>query len=425
MNSITPLRIRLFFSILAGSLAIGSPHLHAQETETQSEGAITESSDEISTKVDELSAFRQSPFGHGPLGPVLQGWKDLWNWTDEHLNFTLGAAHTSLVQGATNGTYSGQRYGASGDMDIFGRWYYLNRRVKEGFVTEGTLGFAVEYRNRWTDIPPAEIGDSLGSLWRTTRGFNDAGLRLREFWLQQKFFDSALTFRIGRINTKHIFDVYRFNSANHFYLNQAFSDNPAMAFPNNGLGGALSWDIDDNWYVIAGIADATGSSPEDDNDEVDALFMGLTAGWRGDVGDLGTGRYQATLWHINDGDETFSPSASGFSLLAQQELGNGWVPFVRYARSNKPAVDTRQLATAGAVFENPFNRAKDRLGLAVGWGQPHASRFRDQWVGEIFYRWAVFPELRLTPSAQIIVDPSKNFDDDVIGVFSMRARWSF
>ncbi|MEM8954064.1 MAG: carbohydrate porin [Verrucomicrobiota bacterium] len=411
--------------VLLTLVAIATSPASAQDSEIEAEGAITESSDEISSKVKELTETRKSPFGKGPMGPLLQGWKDLWNWTNEHLNFTLGTAFTTLAQGATNGTYSGDRYGGSGDIDLFGRWYYLNRDENEGRFTEGTLGFAIEYRNRWTELPPSEIGDSLGSLWRTTRGFTDAGLRLRELWIQQSLFDSALTVRLGRINTKHLFDVYRFNSANHFYLNQAFSDNPAMAFPNNGLGGALSWDIDDNWYLIVGAADASGSTPDNDNDEIDALFTGLTSGWRGDLGALGHGRYQATLWHINEGDETLSPSASGFSLVAQQELGNGWVPFVRYARSNKPAVDTRQLATAGAVLENPFNREKDRLGLAVGWGQPHQRRFREQWVGEIFYRWAVFPELRITPSAQVILDPSKNFADDAIGVLSLRARFSF
>jgi porin len=402
------------------------PSLHAQDNDsTQKEGAISESADEISNKVDEIQNTRDSPFRKGPISPLLNSWTDLWNWTDEHLNLTVGTAYTTLYQGASNGTYSGPRNAASGDFDVFGRWYYLNRDRKQGFFTQGSLGFSVEYRNRWTDIPPSDLGDSIGSLWQTTRGFSDSGLRLKEFWIQQKLFDNAVTVRLGRINAKNIFDVYRFNNANHFYLNQAFSDNPAMAFPSNGLGGTISWEITDNWYATYGIADASGNS-DDPNDTVDSLFNGLTFGWKDEVGDLGAGRYQATLWHVNERDDIQgAPSASGFSLVAQQELGNGWVPYARYARSNKAAVKTRQLATVGAVLETPFNRKNDRLGLAAGWGQPHNTDFRNQWVGEIFYRWAIFSELRLTPSAQILVNPSRNKKDDVIGIFSLRARLTF
>ena len=59
------------------------------------------------------------------------------------------------------------------------------------------------------------------------------------------------------------------------------------------------------------------------------------------------------------------------------------------------------------------------------WGEPEDSSLRDQYVAEIFYRIQVTPSISFTPSLQMILDPSIALNEDVVGVFSMRARVAF
>ena len=50
---------------------------------------------------------------------------------------------------------------------------------------------------------------------------------------------------------------------------------------------------------------------------------------------------------------------------------------------------------------------------------------RDQYVMELYLRHQLTPKIRITPGFQLIVDPSLNRDDDVIGIFEFRVRVVF
>ena len=65
------------------------------------------------------------------------------------------------------------------------------------------------------------------------------------------------------------------------------------------------------------------------------------------------------------------------------------------------------------------------FGVGLAWGQPEDSSFRDQYVTELFYRFQVSSKIQITPGFQVIFDPSKNIDDDMIGIFGFRVRMVF
>ena len=249
--------------------------------------ALTESSEELSNLTSELEEKREGSqtYRFDPLRPVMDPWNNAWRWVDQELGVHVGFAYTALYQAATKGSYGERATGGVGDLDIFGTWDIPFVSKSTGLVNQGTIGFNFEQRDSLDGLPPSELGNTIGSLWGTTSGFNLQEFSAIQYWWQQKLFDEHLGFRVGKIDLSSIFDVYRFNSANHFFNNNAFADNPTIPFPENGLGGVI--------------------------------------------------------------------------------------------------------------------------------------------LGEVFYRMEVFPELRLTPHAQIIVNPSRNTKDDVLAIFGLRARFVF
>jgi porin len=410
-------------ALLSPLLAQGS-----SEAEQARDRSLTESSDELSNLVGELDEQRDTRglFEFDPLGIVFDPLDEARIWVDKTFHLQMGFAYTTLYQAATSGSDHGPGSGGAGDVDLFGTWFFHNVGQNTGFLNEGSIGFNFEYRHELGGAPPSELGDSIGSLWGTTSGFNVQDFSLVQLWLQQRFFDEKFGIRFGKIDLASIFDVYRFNSSNHFYQNAAFSDNPAIPFPGNGLASVVGWYPTDEWFFHYGLGDAEGQRTETVNSRnAVAWFSAATVGWNGDVGDLGKGLYQVTAWHTDMRAESERPSSTGFSAVAQQEVGDTWVPFVRYTSSDDMAVDVEHLITAGAVLEGLGRIEKGQLCFAGGWGSPHDDRLREQWVGEIFYRLQLLPEFRLTPSLQVIVNPSRNFGDDVIGIFGLRGRFTF
>jgi porin len=418
------LRARIAILIFSALGAVSGFPQKPPEAERQA--SLSESSDEISNLVGELDETRQSSADFDPLRLILDPWNDGWRWVNKERGLNMGFSYTALYQAVSKGSYDGPSTGAAGDLDVFGTWYLLNPGRAKGFFNEGTLGFNFEYRHAMDGLPPSELADSIGSLWGTTSGFDVQDPSLVQIWWQQKLLDDHIGFRFGKLDMASIFDVYRFNSSNHYYQNAAFSDNPAIPFPGNGLGFAVAWEPTDEWFLRYGFGDAEGSKTETINTGlVEAWFSAATVGWNSEVGSLGKGLYQITGWHSDRRSGSEKPNASGFSVLAQQELPNRWVPYARWAWSSQAAVDVQSLITTGAVLEGIGQRENDRVGFAVGWGQPHADGDRAQWTGELFYRRELIPEFRITPHVQVIVNPSRNRSDDVIGILGIRGRFTF
>lgn len=388
--------------------------------------AITESADEIDTTITDVELDRITVFPNGPLKKPLEEWGEFWRSIDEKTGITMAFAYTTLFQGATNGHYTGHRSGGSGDFDIIGRWNLLFPEKHDGWVNEGSLGFSTEYRHMIGNATPADLGESLGSLWGTASGFNEEDFTLKEIWWHQNLFEDHLSFRLGRLRLNNIFDAYRFTGANHFYTNKAFSRNPTIPFPNINLGLVFTWRPGNDMFVIfgGGRNDGRESETNELQEQAEEWFTATTIGWKPEHS-FGQGLYQVTLWHSEDRSNSIIPSASGYSILLQQELSRGFTPFIRYAYSDDPATDTKKIFTAGVVQEGTEKRPNDRIGFALAWGQPHSSNHTEQWTAELFYRYSVIPTFRITPSAQIILNPSKNSRDQAIGVFGLRGRITF
>tara|TARA_R110000850_G_scaffold92555_6_gene196422 strand:- start:764 stop:2038 length:1275 start_codon:yes stop_codon:yes gene_type:complete len=390
--------------------------------------ALSESADEITTQIAELDESREDQSFYGPFETGFENWENLWDSVESASGLNLVFAYTTLFQTTSIGATPGMRSGGAGDLDILGRWKLIDEVNAIEWLNEGILGFNFEYRHRIGANTPSDVGLVSGSLWNTATGFNEQEFAPIQYWWQQKLFQNRFMVRIGKLDPSSIFDSYRFNSSNFFFVNQAFADNPTIPFPDNGWGVVGAWYPDDNWFLLFGSTNADGRKVETSttlDQDIDAWFSAATGGWRGPVGNLGEGLYQITLWHSDPKTNSTRPGATGFSIVAQQELGNQWVPYLRYARSSAAATDTEQLFTIGAVLEDPFGQNGDRLGVSGGWGSPFDRTLRSQGVGEIFYRFEPFPEFQITPSFQFTSNPSRDPSQSLIGIFGIRGRINF
>jgi porin len=76
--------------------------------------------------------------------------------------------------------------------------------------------------------------------------------------------------------------------------------------------------------------------------------------------------------------------------------------------------------TVGGMYY--FSERSDIVGLGFNWAEPPDKSLGNQISGELFYRLQLAQNLAITPSVQMLANPSLNPDEDQIWVFSLRAR---
>ena len=404
------------------------PDAVSEERATDSNGAQSEameemgtSADQIGTSLEEKLEVKHAVFGSLLGGPVHETWTNSQVWLDAKLGLRVGAFYNSLVQYASEAI--GDSLASSGEFQLKGR---LRLWGKES----GNLGFVdlqVRHRHRYSDIPPSSLGQSIGSLWPTVRGFNDAGWQVPDFYFEQYLFERRFGFRGGQTRIDNLFDSHALRSARLFFLNRAFSDNPAVAFPSFGPGGVVYVRPFDEIDIMFGIQDADARELESVGDSLfrrDNFFTAAQVGWRRKWPSSDETLVQAMYWHTDGTSDSQTPSGNGVSILAQHRFREQTTLFARYSHSASEATLAEQVVASGVGWSPPV-RADDLAGFAFAWGRPSRDSFRDQYVTELFYRLQVTPEFQLTPDLQFILFPSQNPGDDFIAVFGMRARLAF
>jgi porin len=383
--------------------------------------------DEIEEVLEE-SAEPEKPaiIRNDPITLLEQRWKKMNSELDAKARIRLGIAYTALLQHASAGP--GRRTAAGGDFDLYGRWLILNE--PEGWT--GTLGFATEFRHQIGSITPAELGVEIGSQWRTSRGFGEDDYGLTELWWRQRLFDDLMVLRFGKLNAKHMNNTNRLSSQNFFFVNEAFADNPARTFPANSWGVDLRVQPTKDWYVSGSVQQASDDRVGLELGSTNGVAYALEFGYTPEIKDVGHGNYRFTVWHIDESDRTPEPEY-GFALSFDQEVGDRVIPFLRYAINDADSIEdgdidrlgTRQVLALGVGVSGAPHRPDDYWGAGLAWGQPRDGDLRDQWTGEMFYRFQLTPTQQLTLGVQGIVDPSNAPDDDLIGVFQVRWRVAF
>lgn len=293
----------------------------------------------------------------------------------------------------------------------------------------GILGFRAEGRYRLgTDVPPQGFGGEIGSVSLTGVGYSDFDFSLTELWWEQHIIEDRVAFRIGKMLPFAIYDYFSLKNPKSGFTNSSFTLNPTIAWPQFGLGAAGIVRPTDEIFVVFGIHDANGRPTLsgfdtffNDKEYFSVVDIGWDPGYL--AGSDNPGDYHLTVWHTDKREKAGRPEGWGITAFAEQRIGR-FLPFLRYGYSDDATLFEHMVAT-GVGFMNVFGENQNVIGIGLSWGKPTAKRLDDEYAGEIFYRMQLTPRLAITPNVQLIIDPARNPDEDVIGVFGIRSRLAF
>jgi porin len=358
-------------------------------------------------------------------GVARQGITDGLDALEREIGLRLSFAYTMLFQVPSDSGRSGTAGG--GDIDFGARWNLIGR----GGENPGTLVFSAEYRFEMADRTPASLGSAIGTGLPTTNGFSERSLVVKDLYWIQHLADGALRWGIGRVDPENLVGGHKLQSANLYFLNKAFSGNPAIAFPGAGMGAAVGIRPNDFWYVSAGATNAYG---EVTKIEIDSLldewklFTFVEAGLTPTFEGIGQGRYRVALWHIDaraaSGESSAKPDDFGLSLIADQEIGARWRLFARGAWSNGEVTGLHALLEAGGTYAGLIGEASLTGFAAAIVDYAERSRGTELTI-EAFQRWQLCSVSQFTVGAQVILSPADRPETDAIAVFSARLRISF
>lgn len=134
-----------------------------------------------------------------------------------------------------------------------------------------------------------------------------------------------------------------------------------------------------------------------------------------------------TFWQIDERVEAGTPSGWGVAFTASAIMGENWMPFIRGGCS-KDGGSLYEAALAAGFGYRPKG-SQDTLGVGLHLSRPNENTFGpgldSQFTGEFFYELQVSENFAVTPSIQILGNPALNPNEDVIGLFGLRARVAF
>ena len=302
---------------------------------------------------------------------------------------------------------------------------------------------------------------AVGSLF----GINDdmGGERtmdVTELWYQQNFMDDGLRFRIGKVDLTAGFESRRVpgsfdgnmfaNDETSQFLNAALVNNPAVPFPDNGLGATVYHEFTSDWYVSAAVADGEADATEagfnttfDGNTHLFyVLETGLVPTFTSENGDL-PGAYRLGVWNDRQpkeylGEDRVKRDDLGVYVSAGQMLWlenddpddqQGFGVFGRAGWADDKVNEIKLLGSLGAEYTGLLP-GRDADVLAVGVAEGRLSGHADfsssyERVVELYYRAELAPWFHLSPSVQWVSNPGGvSMEEDPI-VVGFRAQIAF
>jgi hypothetical protein len=124
-------------------------------------------------------------------------------------------------------------------------------------------------------------------------------------------------------------------------------------------------------------------------------------------------------------------NSQGVSFSAVQNIDSKWGLFLRANGASGTAIPIETSVAWGGIYNNPLERNKlDQVGLGIFWdktnqkavGQPARNA---EWGTELYYNYALFKGLWLTPDIQLFFDPALHPGAGPAAVFTIRATALF
>ena len=164
--------------------------------------AIDDAPDSVEETLRDGATLYEAVIGSGPVERAHRKWIEAMDKLDKRFGLRLSFDYNALVQYASESL--GEDLGSAGEIRGTLRWRPWGR---DG-VNPANVVFQGWHRHGYSDIPPSALGNSIGSLWPTTRGFNDRGWAVNSFFYEQYLADAHVAFRGGWTRVDSMLDVH-------------------------------------------------------------------------------------------------------------------------------------------------------------------------------------------------------------------------
>ena len=310
-----------------------------------------------------------------------------------------------------------------------GSWTLLNA----GGNNPGRIEWRVEARsNIGNNQAPQTLGGDIGSA-ALNSGFAYSERFKTDLavlnWTQG-FRDSTSGIAVGRLAFDVYLDAFAFQTFSGGFINRGFVLNPTLATTGIGaLGAVAKGFVADTIWIGGQIYDGNAVSGEFDWDTVqeNEYLKAIEIGWTPSFDRRKLSKIQFTYWDKDERELAGVSAGHGWAISASWQLGDKWLPFVRFGDSNGGAGVAAEKALSGGFQYTVRNDQKWVFG--AGWAKPseqtNGAKLDDEYVIETSYNFQIAKNFALLPDLQLIIDPAKNPDKSKVWVAGLRAILTF
>jgi porin len=365
------------------------------------------------------------------IDDALQPWQETRSKLADKYGLRPGFSATHVYQ-KTQDTIGPEDSASGYEFVIDGTWTFWGRNTDSA----ATAGFELLYRDFSTDIPPVALFTQVGSLYPTTVAFSEVDPTVGQLWVQKKW-DNRIGIQAGKLFPLAYYDYFPLKNFRTDFMDAIHAANFIIPLPDRGMGSYGLVRPTEQTYLRVGVHDANADNEDFDFDVFDdgELFKIIELGWdpgllqripgRPPMGDV-----HLTLWQQDERNNDGIAESWGFVLSAYQKFGH-FLPFLRYGYADSDsepglsdATPIEHMVNAGVAIDGLFNRADDRLGIGATWSRPMDNGLDDQGALDVYYRFQLSPRVAITPTAQLVIDPVRNSEEDQVLIWGIRSRFA-
>ena len=384
--------------------------------------------DGVSEQLKEADRSGEPTFEWEAPGRWLKPWYDWKTKIKKDNGIALGVFASVLAQKASDSN-TDEDDALGGIYRFQGSWTLLNN----GGRNPGRIEWRVENRSNIGSFQaPGTLGSAVGaSALNTGFGYSEKfKTDLAVINWTQGFRDSTTGIAVGRLAFDVYLDAFAFQTFSGGFLNRSFLVNPTLGTTGIGALGAVGKGmITDQLWIGAQIYDGNAASGEWDWDTVqeNEYLKALEIGWTPSFARRKLDKIQFTYWDKDARDLAGVSSGHGWAVSASWQVGEKWLPFVRFGDSNGGAGVAAEQALSGG-FQYTV-RADQKWVLGVGWAKPsektNGVKLDDEYVIETSYNFQLAKNFALLPDLQLVIDPAKNPNKSTVWVAGLRAILTF
>jgi hypothetical protein len=285
--------------------------------------------------------------------------------------------------------------------------------------------FAFVAGNGLNPVSPFQFAPWAADLQDDVKDINGRGRNyLMTAWYQHNFTirpDMRLQATVGLIDSSEYLDTNLYSNDEYTqFMNEALVNNPGVLLPAYDRGLAVTWGMG-AWNIHAVYmnvgktdedgSDIAGSDSLDISDNYD--YLGLEADYTLTT-PLGTGNYRVMYLQTSDdfinADGTKAARSSAVLLSFDQSLGESLGAFLRVGRqSDDKAITYRSIYSGGLdISGNLWGRARDNVGLGIGFLEGGNESIDYSRVAEAYYRLVFKEHLAVTADLQYMRDVQRD-----------------